>query len=74
MSRARVKIPAHLRALARRARAEGWTVTRTGSGHVRWSPPRGRPVITGSTPESYGHGPRNALKELAKAGLGARRG
>jgi hypothetical protein len=64
-----VKIPKHLKPLARRARAEGWLITVTGSGHLRWKPPRGPYVITGATPQRRGHGPRNARRELARAGL-----
>ena len=66
-----MKIPKHLRPLARRARAQGWTITVTGSGHLKWNPPRGQAVITGSTPQRHGHGPRNARKALARAGLAA---
>jgi hypothetical protein len=69
-----VKVPRHLRPLARRARAEGWVIEVTGKGHLRWRPPGGRAVITGSTPERYGHGPANARRALARAGLGARGG
>ena len=67
-----MKIPKHLRQAARRAKAEGWTVEVTGKGHLRWKPPRGPAVITGATPKRYGHGPRNAQRALAKAGLGAK--
>lgn len=65
-----MKIPKHLKQAARRARAEGWTITVTGSGHPRWSSPRGQAVITGSTPQRRGHGPQNARRALARAGLG----
>lgn len=67
-----MKIPDHLRPLARRARAQGWTITVTGSGHLRWTPPRGRPVITGSTPHRKGFGPRMERRDLERAGLGAK--
>lgn len=65
-----MKIPRDLRPLARRALAEGWVIVPSGGGHLRWQPPRGRAVITGSTPKRYGHGPRNTRKALARAGLG----
>jgi hypothetical protein len=74
VSRAKPKVPKHLRHLARRALADGWEITVTGSGHLRWRPPRGTAVVTGSTPERYGHGPRNARRALARAGLRVRRG
>jgi hypothetical protein len=67
-----VKIPKHLRQEARRARAQGWTITVTGGGHLSWRPPRGPAIITGSTPQRYGHGARNARRALAKAGLSAK--
>jgi hypothetical protein len=68
------KIPPHLREAARQAVAEGWQVTPTGKNHLRWRSPRGAVVITGSTPQRYGNGPRNAVRALARAGLGVRRG
>jgi hypothetical protein len=67
------KIPKHLKQAARRARAQGWTIELTGKGHLKWSPPRGQAVMTGSTPKRYGHGPRNEQRAFAKAGLGAKR-
>lgn len=70
MSRPKVKVPRHLREIARRALAEGWTIEPSGSGHIRWKPPHGPAVFTGSTPKRYGHGPENARRRLAKAGLG----
>jgi len=63
------KVPKHLKQAARRARAEGWTIELTGRNHLRWKPPRGRAVITGSTPQRNGHSPRNEQRSLAKAGL-----
>lgn len=68
-----VKIPQQLRPLARQAAAEGWVITRTGGGHLRWKPPEGAPVFTGSTPKRFGHGDMNTRGQLAKAGLRARR-
>jgi len=65
-----VRIPQHLRSLARKAQAEGWTLTVTGSGHIRWKPPRGPSVITGSTPHTKGFGPRMERRDLERAGLG----
>jgi hypothetical protein len=67
-----LKIPKHLKQAARRARAEGWTIEVTGKGHLRWRPPRGQAVITGSTPKRRGHGSRNERRAFAKAGLGAK--
>lgn len=64
-----LKIPAHLRPLARQARAQGWVITYTGSGHLRWQRPDGAAVITGSTPQRRGHADKNARRSLARAGL-----
>jgi hypothetical protein len=67
-----LKIPKHLKPAARRARAEGWTIEVTGKGHLRWRSPRGPSVITGSTPQRYGHAPRNERRKLTRAGLAAK--
>ena len=67
-----MKIPKHLRPAARRAKAEGWSIEVAGNGHLKWSPPDGPAVFTGSTPKRRGHGPLNARRDLAKAGLGAK--
>lgn len=66
-----MKIPKHLKPLARRAKAEGWTISVTGGGHLRWKPRHGPAIITGSTPQRYGHGAGNARRALARAGLAA---
>jgi hypothetical protein len=67
-------IPEHLRTLAKRARAEGWEITHTGSGHLKWTAPRGQIVITGSTSHRKGFGPRMERRDLERAGLGAKEG
>jgi hypothetical protein len=68
-----LKIPDHLRLLAKQARAEGWEITPTGSGHIRWKSPGGPIVITGSTPHRKGFGPRMERRDLVRAGLGPKR-
>jgi hypothetical protein len=67
-----LKIPDHLRLLAKQARAEGWTIEVTGKGHLRWTSPRGQAVMTGSTPQRHGHAPRIERHKLTRAGLGAK--
>jgi hypothetical protein len=69
-----LKIPEHLRDLAVIAKAENWEITRTGSGHIRWKPPKGQGpiVITGSSPHRKGFGPRMERRDLERAGLGAK--
>lgn len=64
-----MKIPKHLRPFARLALSQGWTITVTGSGHLKWQPRRGPVVITGSTPQRRGHSTENERRRLAKAGL-----
>jgi hypothetical protein len=64
-----LKIPQHLRPLARQALSLKWSITVTGGGHLRWKPPSGRAVITGSSPHCKGFGPRHDRRNLARAGL-----
>lgn len=63
----KIRVPSHLRSLADRAKAEGWTLTQSGSGHIRWQPPKGRAYFTGATPNRRGHGPENARRRIARA-------
>jgi len=64
------QIPEGLRGAYRAARKAGWTVTRTGGNHLKWTPPGGgRSVITGGTPHTTGHSMPNYLRELRAAGL-----
>jgi hypothetical protein len=61
-------IPRELRGEYRRAREQGWEVTRTNGCHLRWQPRRGEAVITGSG-RSEGRGVQNAKAKLRQAGL-----
>ena len=68
---AKITIPEGLRDEARRALDQGWTITRTGSGHLKWQPPGGRPfVITPATPSAGHRSILNSRALLAGAGLG----
>lgn len=69
MSRPRLKIPEPLRAMADAARAQQWSLTYTGGGHIRWKPPDGPPVFTPSTPGGGNRSISNCLAKLRKAGL-----
>jgi len=69
MSRPHSRIPEPLRKLARTAKEAGWTITRTGNGHLRWRHPDGATVITSSTPNGGKHATRNARGALKRAGL-----
>jgi hypothetical protein len=56
------------RQLERDAEDRGWTVERTGSGHVKWTSPGGQAVSTACSPSD----PRtvdNDLARLRRAGL-----
>lgn len=65
-----MKTPDGLKAAYAAARRSGWLVTRTGSGHLKWTPSGdGTPVITGATPYGGNHATRNAVSKLRKAGL-----
>jgi hypothetical protein len=61
--------PGELRKLAKLARVQGWTVTKTRrGGHWRWQPPDGGPVFTEGT-RCYGRAAANSLARLRAAGL-----
>lgn len=64
-----MKVPRELRPAFKAAQAAGWTVTRTGSNHLKWKPPAGRFVITGGTPCGGTRTMLNAVTDLRKAGL-----
>lgn len=44
--------------------AQRWTVTVTGTNHLKWQPPHGRPVFTGDRREY-----KNTRAKLRRAGL-----
>lgn len=48
------------------AQAEGWTVTRTGSGHLRFTKPGRTPIFTSSTASDF-RSDRNARSRLRRA-------
>lgn len=66
--RPRLKVPEAFRPAYEAALAAGWTVTRTGGGHLRWKPPQGGPVFTGATPGGR-RSKANTLSDLRAAGL-----
>lgn len=68
MTRA-VKVPKDMRSLARRARQQGWEITRTNGGHLRWRSPNGVVVIMGSTPNGGKHSDKNAYAAFKREGL-----
>lgn len=63
-------VPKDMRAVAKKAIAQGWQITRRNGGHIRWLPPQeDQPiVITPATP-SEARGIRNAIKALERSGL-----
>jgi hypothetical protein len=56
------------RTWARFAERRGWTITMTGSGHLRWRSPLGVLVFTAGTP-GEGRAIANARAQLRRAGL-----
>jgi hypothetical protein len=64
-----MKVPRELRPAFRAATAAGWSVTVTGSNHLKWKPPAGQFVITGCTPCPGTRTAKNAVANLRKAGL-----
>ncbi len=63
------KIPEALRGAARIARKAGWKITVTGSGHLKWTPPEGRFIVTPASPRAGRRSQQNSLAELRRAGL-----
>lgn len=56
----------HLRALVAFALEEGWVVTRTPGGHLRFTKTGFPPIFTSSTPSDHRAG-RNARAQLRRA-------
>lgn len=57
-----------LRRIAAVAERQGWVITRTGGGHLKWKSPDGQVVITAATPDDS-RGIANSKAFLRKAGL-----
>lgn len=64
-----MKIPEVYRSLYELAIAAGWTVTRTGTNHLRWRSPSGRLAFTAGTPDKDPREYKNARAKLRRAGL-----
>lgn len=58
-----------LRQLVRRAQRQGWAVTYTGGGHLRWQAPDGALVFTPSTPNGGCRSLENTRADLRRVGL-----
>lgn len=56
------------RKLVKAAKAAGWSVTRSGSGHIRLIGPDGQEVVSSSTPGNNGS-VRDLRRALRKAGV-----
>lgn len=60
-----------LKKIAVKAVEQGWTISMTNGGHLKWTSPKGgQPVFTASTPDDY-RTVRNCLSLLRRAGLQA---
>lgn len=46
-------LPKDMAELRKLATEQGWLITETGSGHLKWVPPKGRAVITSKSPSDY---------------------
>lgn len=68
MSRPVIKLPPDWQALADKAVEAGWELSHTGSGHIRWLPPIGRPLFSPSTPGDR-RGLLNFRSMLRRTGL-----
>jgi len=65
-----IRVPECYRGLAKAAAAQGWQITLTGSGHLRWTSPAGRSVFTPQSPSSRGGpGILRVKGKLKRAGL-----
>ena len=70
MSKRKMKIPEAFRGAYKAARAARWEITRTGTSHLKWTPPTGElPVFTPATPHGGRHSVENSLSQLRRAGL-----
>lgn len=63
-----VKIVGVYRGLYALAIEQGWVVTVSGTNHLKWQPPTGRPVFTAGTP-GEGREYLNTRAKLRRAGL-----
>jgi hypothetical protein len=72
VSTSRLKIPEAYRALARTALRLGWTISRHGSGHLRWLSPSGAVITTAGSPSDR-RSIRNDRARLRRAGLTERK-
>lgn len=61
-------IPSEYRALYQAAMRQDWTVSTTGSGHLKWTNPAGRSCYSPSTPSDY-RGYQRVVRKLKNLGL-----
>lgn len=57
-----------IRELQATAEAQGWTITHTGGGHLKWQSPEGKVVFSPSTPSDW-RSMKNHIAYLRRAGL-----
>lgn len=68
MSRRRLALPSDWRPLVSAAVRAGWTLEKTGGGHIRWQSPTGGCTFTASSPSDR-RAMYNARSRLRRAGL-----
>lgn len=64
----RVRVSKDHRKLLKKARADGWEITRTRNNHIKWRSPKGQVVIHSSSPSDH-NADKNFLSQLRNAGL-----
>lgn len=65
-----MRVPRELRAAAKAAEQQGWTIEMGGSGHLKWKDPDGAlRLVTGATPGGGNRAVQNAKATLKKWGV-----
>lgn len=57
-----------IKELAREARSQGWVVRQGGSNHIKWFPPKGKPISTSLSPSDV-NAVRQIRRDLERSGL-----
>ena len=64
-----IRLPESYRAFGVAAKKQGWVITTTGSGHLKWTDPDGRTTFTPRSPSANYKGLIRVKTKLKKAGL-----
>lgn len=63
------RIPEVYRRFLDLAKEQGWTITKTGAGHLKWLAPDGRCAFTAGSPGGDPREVKNTRAKLRRAGL-----